>query len=72
MTRSGPSCLWSVGYHWSLLRQQAAHPDTLIFAYLDDTYANDEPVEAVACMDTGRSGNQGWWVNVNTLLLHFC
>ena len=38
---------------WSLLRQQAAHPDTLIFAYLDDTYASDEPAEAVACMDTG-------------------
>ena len=45
--------LWSIGYHWSLLRQQAAHPDTLIFAYLDDTYASDEPAEAVACMDTG-------------------
>ena len=44
--------LWNVGYHWSLLRQQA-HPDTLLLAYLNDTYASDEPAEAVACMDTG-------------------
>ena len=34
--------LWAIGYHEALLRQQAAHPDTLIYAYLDDTYACDE------------------------------
>ena len=47
--------LWSIGYHWALLQQQAAHPDTLIYAYLDDTYALDEPAAAVACMDTGAA-----------------
>ena len=46
--------LWSIGYHyWSLLQQQAAHPDTLLYAYLDDTYCLDAPAAAVACMDTG-------------------
>ena len=47
--------LWAIGYHEALLRQQAAHPDTLIYAYLDDTYACDEPLQAVACMDTGAA-----------------
>ena len=47
--------LWAIGYHEALLRQQAAHPDTLISAYLDDTYACDEPLQAVACMDTGAA-----------------
>ena len=42
-------------FHEALLRQQAAHPDTLIYAYLDDTYACDEPLQAVACMDTGAA-----------------
>ena len=44
--------LWAIGYHEALLRQQTAHPDTLIY----DTYACDEPLQAVgsrvACMDT--------------------
>jgi len=47
--------LWAIDYHEGLLRQQAAHPDTLISAYLDDTYACDEPLQAVACMDTGAA-----------------
>ena len=45
--------LWSIGYHWALLRMQAAHPTSLIMAYLDDNYAFDEPLEAYACMLTG-------------------
>ena len=45
--------LWSIGYHEALLEQQAHHPDTLVYAYLDDTYALDAPAEAAACMDTG-------------------
>jgi hypothetical protein len=45
--------LWSIGYHWALLRMQAAHPTSLIMAYLDDNYTFDEPLEAYACMLTG-------------------
>ena len=32
---------------------QAAHPTSLIMAYLDDNYTFDEPLEAYACMLTG-------------------
>jgi hypothetical protein len=47
--------LWSIGYHWSLLQMQAAHPTALIMAYLDDTYTLDEPLESYACMLTGAT-----------------
>ena len=34
----------------ALIKTEAAHPDTTIAAYLDDTYALDEPLQAYACM----------------------
>ena len=37
----------------ALLEIQAAHPDTTICAYLDDTYYLQEPPEALAAMCTG-------------------
>ena len=54
--------LWSLAYHVALLEIQASHPDTLILAYLDDTYYLNKPAEALAAMRTGDT--------VTTLLLH--
>ena len=39
--------LFAIGYHYALLETQAAHPDTVIVAYLDDTYYLQEPTAAL-------------------------
>ena len=45
---------FAVGYHTSLLRVQAVHPDAGVVCYLDDTYYLQEPVEALAALRTGE------------------
>ena len=46
---------FAIGYHTSLLRTQAAHPDASILCYLDDTYYLQEPDEAHAALLTGEA-----------------
>ena len=46
---------WAVGYHETLLETQARHPDTCVWAYLDDTYYGNEPAKGLAAMRTGGS-----------------
>ena len=45
--------LWSLAYHQALLEIQAQCPDTLIVAYLDDTYYLQTPAEALRSMRVG-------------------
>ena len=47
--------LFAIGYHSALLEAQAAHPDSTIIAYLDDTYHLDVPAAALACMRTAET-----------------
>ena len=45
---------FAIGYHFSLLRTQAAHPAATILCYLDDTYYIAEPAEGQRALLTGE------------------
>jgi hypothetical protein len=45
---------WAVGYHQTLLRTQARHPNVFIWAYLDDTYYFQAPCDALAALRSGE------------------